>query len=106
MGCYDFHKLLANQIYDKMRSDKNWVEVDARGAQKLANEGCLVIAGWKNPDGHGHVAVVRPGEPYYSNSWGGVAPKVMNIGTENFINRSASYAFSKERMPKFFAYNV
>lgn len=103
MGFYDFKGLLANQMFDLMKKSSQWKEVDARGAQALANEGTLVIGAWKNLNGHGHVTIVRPGELRVSASWGSVAPKIMNIGEDNFIDKIASFAFSKETMPTWFA---
>ena len=34
--------------------------VDAKGAQAMANLGKPAVATWRNPDGVGHIAMVRP----------------------------------------------
>jgi len=58
--------LLANAQYDWLRSDGSkhgWKRVASMTeAQRLANEGQLVVASYKNPDPkkHGHIAIVRP----------------------------------------------
>ena len=43
----------------------DWEVVDAHTAQRMADEGQLVLVGWVNPSGPGHIAVVVPalGEP-------------------------------------------
>lgn len=40
---------------------KGWRRLDPRNAQQAANNGHPTVAIWKNPNGHGHVAIVRPG---------------------------------------------
>jgi hypothetical protein len=58
--------LLANAQYDWLRSEGSehgWKQVGSKAkAQKLANEGLLVVAAYKNPDPKkpGHIAIVRP----------------------------------------------
>ena len=98
-----FNGLLANQMIDLMKTNGEWQDVAVDAAQFHANQGALVLAGWKNPDGHGHICVVMPGIPEDSLSWGSLAPKVMNIGETNFIGKRASFAFSKDHKPQFFA---
>ena len=94
----------ANEMYDAMdKSQEEWKRVIATEAQDLANQGSLVIAAWRNPiGGPGHVAVVRPGVLDYSNSWKSYAPKIMNIGRENFIHKKASFAFRE--IPHFYVW--
>lgn len=98
-----FRTLMANQIYDLLQNNGDWLDVTPEASQYHANAGALVIAGWKNPVGHGHVAIVCPGTAELSPSWNYMAPKLMNIGETNFIGKRASFAFSAERRPKFFA---
>ena len=57
----DLNGLRANAQVQQM-IDAGWTTVSAEKAQRIANHGELVIAGRANPDGHGHVAVVVPGE--------------------------------------------
>jgi len=94
--------ILANQMFDIMIDpESDWMQVSARESQALANGGALVIAGWKHPtSGHGHVAVVRPGCTKYSGNWKSDAPKILNIGKDNFIHKKASWAF--RMVPHFF----
>lgn len=43
--------------------DHGWQSVTAQQAQDAANDGRLAVVLWKNQTGgHGHTAVVRPGE--------------------------------------------
>jgi hypothetical protein len=86
--------VMANEMIAIMeKPDYGWLSVSGTNAQYHANKGVLVIAGLKNPDGHGHVCVVRPGVLQHSNSWQAEAPKVMNVGKIVFIDKKASFAF-------------
>lgn len=52
----------ANTQISNMRRSSQWNEIkDNRFVQELANLGVGVVAGYRNPKGHGHVALVRPG---------------------------------------------
>jgi hypothetical protein len=50
--------MLANDMIEWM-SD-NWRTVEWKLAISRADRGRLVVFGWKNPDGHGHVGIIRP----------------------------------------------
>mgnify|MGYP001322700553 CR=1 FL=1 len=39
-----------------------WRQVSAEEAQALANQGFPAVASWRNPNGIGHIGMVRPGE--------------------------------------------
>ncbi|MGQ9896466.1 MAG: peptidoglycan-binding protein, partial [Acidobacteriota bacterium] len=57
-------ELDANATMDWLRqhgAQHGWRQVSAEEAQRLANEGHPTMVGWKNPNGIGHVAIVRPG---------------------------------------------
>jgi hypothetical protein len=59
------HELSANGVADWLRTSgtKNgWRAVSLDEAQRMANEGKPVVASWKNPNGIGHVAMLRPGD--------------------------------------------
>ena len=98
---------LANQQYDwlqKEGKEDGWQEVSAAEAQKLANEGRIVVASWQNPDPakHGHIAVVRPyADEQFSAEKG---PRITQFGSRNRKDVFASETFAK-RLPdtKFFA---
>lgn len=45
---------------EAIRDASEWCAVDAHAAQATANEGGLALAGWVNPSGPGHLAVVVP----------------------------------------------
>ena len=92
---------LADKMVDIMQSSDEWMkEVSGNMAQFHANQGALVVAGWINPDGHGHVCIVRPGIEVFSGHWNKNAPRVANVGKDVFINEDAAYAFIDE--PSYF----
>jgi hypothetical protein len=83
----------ANIMHDMMSDPKNgWIKVKIVAAQNYANTGALVVSAQKEA-GHGHVAVVMPGEMKSSGSWGTLAPIIMNIGKDVFLGLKASWAF-------------
>lgn len=103
LGYNGFIALSANQIVEKMRHSPDFSIVTPEVAQKLANDGRLVIAGAMD-DPHGHVAACFPGTALPSKKWNGeLAPIVANIGT---IDRQkiwgANFAFGKE--PRYWAW--
>lgn len=75
------YSLTANQHVDWLGSapakKQGWKEVSAEEAQKQANSGKTVVAGWKNPKANesGHVAIVRPGTCDPVNG-----PTIANVG--------------------------
>lgn len=110
-GAANHHKmdgLTANAMVDYMETTTDeFMDVPGDVAQAHANTGGIVIAGWKNPAGHGHVSVVRPGLAEASGSWGVMdnrVPKLANVGEPAFCrwDRKASFAFGKERIPKYY----
>lgn len=97
MGYGAFMERTANEIIDTMASSKEWRNLDAPDAQRAADEGVLVVAGWRNTQGgHGHVCMVIPGNLAYSRKWQAYCPAVANVGRENFIGKGANWAFDKE----------
>jgi RHS repeat-associated protein len=67
--------VLANTMASNLAKSNEYKQVSPDEAQRVANEGKLVIAAQPNPHGHGHVATVRPGYsiPYQY-------PMINNIG--------------------------
>lgn len=57
-----------------------WQSISMSEAQNYANNGYFVVAGYKNPSGHGHVVVVVPGQERYSNNWKQKVPNTMDTG--------------------------
>lgn len=94
MGYDKFKGLLANQIVDFLRRSPEWTPVPLSGAQELANEGRLVVAGAEDHP-HGHVVVVRPGAEDFSGKWESKAPKVSQVGATSYIGRSMAWAFQE-----------
>lgn len=109
-GFKGFKGLTANLIVDRMTNAPEFAEVSAEAAQRLANDGKVVIAGIRgeveNPGGsiplygHGHVSVCSPGKAMYSGKWRESAPQVFNVGKKNGV-MSANYAFRGK--PRYYA---
>lgn len=79
----ELNNMKANEMVQYWRNHpENWEKIDMKQAQKLANEGFFVVAGYRNPNGSGHVVVVVPGEESYSPSWSDYVPKVMDTGED------------------------
>jgi len=96
--------IYANDIITSMKKKRTrWLEVNAIAAQKAANLGVLVIAGWASSEAGagGHVCVVIPGTTAHSNIHKKLMPIVCSVGRNNFYGKHAGYAFGKEHPPKF-----
>ena len=71
-------------------------------AVRYAAQGCLVVAGQKNPDypktpPTGHVCVIAPeNQLIFSNKWGRPVPLAVNVGASNWYGKALSFAFEKE----------
>lgn len=107
---FDTHELdnkRANDIveYWKKHPDK-WESIKMSEAQKLANEGWFVVAGWQSEPGHsGHVVVIVPG--IEKTGWGGKVPNTMDTGQNMRTTSqplSRSFGLKKKDNVKFFKY--
>jgi hypothetical protein len=107
LGCEDFNgdpfPLLANAMVDFMDRDTHgWQELDPDEAQREANRGAFVLAGWKaHHTHHGHVCIVIPGKLTWSKQFGDDVPLCANVGTGNFYGRPVSYAFRQHMVPRY-----
>jgi hypothetical protein len=88
--------IMANAMVSFMGTSSDWMSIDGAVAQAHANVGALVIAGQVNPDGHGHVCVVIPGEMQPSAHYAKDVPVVMNVGKDVFIGKPVSFSFQTE----------
>ncbi len=92
MGYKELSGKNADDIVAFLSTSDDWSLVPMEKAQELANQGSLLIAGLDSKtlgQSHGHVAVIRPGNPVYSGKWlTSLCPRVLNIGAENFIARA------------------
>lgn len=113
------YSLRANEHVDWLGSPdakkQGWKEVSAEEAQKQANSGKTVVAGWKNPKAgeSGHVAIVRPGTYDATNG-----PTIANVGGDaktgtpnNFEKGPLNKGFSpsagvKQSDVKYFVYEA
>lgn len=100
-GYAGFKNMVANQMVDKMRDGGKWKPIEMEDAQFFANQGNIVALGIKDSP-HGHIAIARPGVQVYSSKWKTYCPKLMNIGSQNSISKSANWVFTKQ--PKVFIY--
>ena len=103
VGCQGFGGLLANDVLSRIEKANDWRKLDPDEAWRTANDGELVIAGCKNPSGHGHLCVVIAGPLTWSKSHGDDVPMVANVGPAKytFFGRPASYAFSAKNKPSY-----
>jgi hypothetical protein len=105
LGVYLLHPpehgqlLLANAQADWLASEAGaqagWRSIaDMREAQRLANQGDLVLALYKNPDQHvpGHIAVVRPSEKS-AMALEETGPEMIQAGQRNHTKISARVGF-------------
>ena len=92
--------LPANQAADKLAADAgnkgSYREVTPDEAQKLANQGTLVIVAWSNPAGAGHLATVRAegisGDQVHAASR---EPLINNVGVDVGIE-GVNWVFRKD----------
>jgi hypothetical protein len=90
--------LLANRQQDWLFDEgkkKGWKKLDdALEAQKLANEGVLVLASYKNPDAKkaGHIAVVRPSE-IDAAALKKSGPRITQAGATNYEDTDVKTGF-------------
>ncbi|MDE1863039.1 MAG: hypothetical protein KGI33_09015, partial [Thaumarchaeota archaeon] len=102
----------ANDQIQYMRDHPNsWEKIESeKKAQELANSGKFVVAGWLNPEGHGHVCIVIKGSMANTSMTdafpSGKAPYVAsgrlhNGQNEQIKNESASKAFGNHK-PEYF----
>lgn len=105
MGYDEMEAMNANEMVDFMEgSSSGWISpADDQVAQSHTNTGVIVLAGWRNPDGHGHVNLVLPGILEKSHSLGRAVPKCLNIGKDVFIGKKISYAYTAKEQFKYYA---
>jgi hypothetical protein len=85
----------ANAQAENLAKSTQYREVTPEEAQKIANNGGLVIVAFVNPNGHGHTATVRPeGVSGDSPPKGGKGPLLNDIGLFDKVQNS-NYAFKK-----------
>jgi hypothetical protein len=91
--------LLANAqaewFHEAGGKEAGWRDVpSARDAQRLANQGNLVVMVYESPDPHraGHIAIVRPADrPEHLLDENG--PEITQAGTKNYLKTSAKVGF-------------
>jgi hypothetical protein len=104
MGYNAFNGMMANDIIKFMLNPQNgWISpADEATVQSHANAGVISVAGWINPNGHGHVCFVLPGVLEKSQLWGKLVPSVANVGETVFFGRHISFAFGIDKQPQYF----
>lgn len=80
---------LANRMAENLAESPDYRGVSSEEAQKLADEGHLVIGAWHNPAGHGHVVTVRPLGVKGDQPVGNSGPLLNNVGQEDGIARQS-----------------
>jgi hypothetical protein len=109
--------LLANAQYRWLQNQgpqNGWAAVDShQTAQKIANQGCLVVISYANPNKRrpGHIAIVRPSDKSKEeiNTKG---PQIIQAGQKNYNSttlskgfRNHQQAFRKHRI-RYFAHET
>lgn len=103
LGYMSFHGMTANEMVGHMHMNPGeWLSVSESVAQNHANDGVLVVAGWSNPNGHGHVNLIVPGMLEPSQSFGKALPKCANVGKDVFFGKKISFAFTPANAPTFY----
>lgn len=74
-----------------------WSRVSAEEAQESANEGQPTVATWRNPNGIGHIAMVRPG------TLTAEGPAIAQAGSRNFNRGHVADGFGS-RTPEYWAH--
>ena len=75
-----------------------WGRVDLAEAQRRADNGCPVVVGWRNPAGHGHIALAVPTPP------GEDGLHVAQAGSINFTQRPVGRGFGLATPVHFWAH--
>lgn len=99
--------LLANEIYDFLEGSDKWTllgngseQSALNNAQGYANLKKAVVAVYKAKVGHGHIALVLPGNLVDSGKWAVKVPNsasfFLNKPAKSYINQKLSMAFSKD----------
>ncbi len=92
LGCDIPAGMLANDLADWFPGVEGvaagWVAADVVEAQFCAERGCPVVAVYKNPHGHGHIAVGTP-----SSSTPGF--HIAQAGQRNFTNEPIEHGFGR-----------
>ena len=94
----------ANEISTAVQVNDKWTSLGKCSdqatlieAQNYANLGKAVIAVYENNMGHGHVALVIPGELIASGTWGMACPNsasfFLNKANKSYVSKPLSFAF-------------
>jgi hypothetical protein len=97
----DGNALLANQQARNLANSSEYAEVTPDRAQQVANDGGLVIAAYDNPNGHGHVATVRPESVPGDDPLGRSGPLLNDIGANDRIDRQSA-AFRRSAVVRYY----
>jgi len=93
--------LLANEQARNLASSPDYTEVTPEQAQQSANGGGLVIAAYENPNGHGHVATVRPEDVSGDDPIGRTGPLLNDIGANDRIDHQSA-AFRRSAVVRYY----
>lgn len=95
----------ANEMVDEMESSDDFEPVDVDDVQDEADDGEIIIAGKKEDDESGHVALAVPGEEVSSGNWGGTAPVGMDTGkNKRWSKNGMNYSWTSKTGVTFYKY--
>lgn len=105
--CPSDMKTSANEMVRYWQSSSDWTPISMSKAQEYVNHGFFVVAGWINPNGHGHVVVIVPGTAVYDPRWGYLPHTMDTGGNGHWDDNMLNYSFGKDKKEEiqFFYYN-
>ena len=90
-GAWEMDANDTNRWLNRQGGNNGWRKVDAAEAQRMANDGKPAVVSWLNPNGIGHIGMIRPG----TITARGAA--LAQAGRNNFNNRHVADGFGRLR---------
>jgi hypothetical protein len=94
-----------NAWLHKYGSRFGWQKVTLDQAVTAANMGCPAVVSWKNPGGHGHVAMIRPSQPTSQGPWMAQAGRINSSWVRMYRGGSQKGIFGKGAALTFFIHD-
>jgi hypothetical protein len=88
-GAWEMNANAINRWLHRQGGSNGWRKVDAGEAQRMANQGKPAMVSWRNPNGIGHMGMIRPGEITDRGA------ALAQAGRNNFNNRHVDDGFGR-----------
>lgn len=98
--------MTADEMYAYVSTSKEWIIKPMADAQKLANEGVIllgILPAIKLGQSHGHVNTLTPGVMDYSGMWDMRTALCMNLGRMGTCSRNRGENFAFHVIPEIYA---